>query len=482
MNSNLLVHKIWALCQTLRDDGVSYGDYLQQLTSLLFLKMVEEVSDMPARRPIIPASLGWDRLTSLTGAALQEQYEADLQRLGQMPGMLGAIFERTQNRIDDPAKLRHLIRVIDEERWIDLNEDVKGDLYEGLLQRNAEDVKSGAGQYFTPRPLIEAMVECLQPQPMKRIADPACGTGGFFLGAYNWLTRPEQQLTKRQAEFLRHHTFVGNEIVAETRRLALMNLLLHGVGDIDEAPNISRSDALAESPKSKVHYVFANPPFGRKSNLWAARSGEAARQDEKRNERNDFWEKTSNKQVNFIQHIVSMLEPDGKAAVVVPDNVLFEGGSGARVRRKLLEKAYVHTMLRLPSGIFYASGVQANVLFFDMSQKAVEDNAKDLWIYDLRTGSQFTRIRNPLRREHLDDFVRAYSPRNLDHRKESLRFRCFSYKEVIARPSASLDISWPHENEKVSNGLAHTVELQREIVEHLRSALTAFEQMTIDAG
>jgi type I restriction enzyme M protein len=252
--------------------------------------------------------------------------------------MLGAIFFKAQNKIQDPAKLSRLVQLIDAESWISLDADTKGDLYEGLLQKNAEDTKSGAGQYFTPRALIEAMVACVRPEPMKTIADPACGTGGFFLGAYNWLTRPGAKLDRRQKEFLRDKTFRGNEIVPGTRRLCLMNLFLHNIGELDGEPSVERSDALISEPKRKVDYVLANPPFGKKSSMTITNEEGEEDKEALTYERQDFWETTSNKQLNFLQHIVSLLKVDGKAAVVLPDNVLFEGGAGEKVRQQAAGK------------------------------------------------------------------------------------------------------------------------------------------------
>ena len=268
MNSASLIQKVWNFCHTLRDDGVGYGDYLEQLTYLLFLKLAHEYAQPPYNRNTrVPAGYDWPTLTSKTGEPLEAQYLAILHKLGQEPGMLGAIFFKAQNKIQDPAKLSRLVQLINAESWISLGADTKGDLYEGLLQKNAEDTKSGAGQYFTPRALIEAMVACVQPEPMKTIADPACGTGGFFLGAYNWLTRPGTTLDKRQKAFLRDQTFVGNEIVPGTRRMCLMNLFLHNIGELDGEPAVDRSDALVSESKGKVDYVLANPPFGKKSSM-----------------------------------------------------------------------------------------------------------------------------------------------------------------------------------------------------------------------
>jgi type I restriction enzyme M protein len=308
MNTSALVQKVWNFCHTLRDDGVGYGDYLEQLTYLLFLKLAHEYAQEPYHRDThIPRGHDWSSLTARVGEPLEAHYLATLHRLGLEPGMLGAIFFKAQNKIQDPAKLSRLVQLIDAESWISLDADTKGDLYEGLLQKNAEDTKSGAGQYFTPRALIEAMVACVRPEPMKTIADPACGTGGFFLGAYNWLTRSGAKLDKRQKEFLRDRTFHGNEIVPNTRRMCLMNLFLHNIGELDGEPSVERSDALITEPRRKVDYVLANPPFGKKSSMTITNEEGEEDKEALTYERQDFWETTSNKQLNFLQHIVSML-------------------------------------------------------------------------------------------------------------------------------------------------------------------------------
>ncbi len=331
MTSSALIQKVWNFCHTLRDDGVGYGDYLEQLTYLLFLKLAHEYSQEPYKRDThIPKGYDWPSLKSKNGAPLEAHYLAVLQKLGKEPGMLGAIFFKAQNKIQDPAKLSRLVQLIDAENWISVDADTKGDLYEGLLQKNAEDTKSGAGQYFTPRPLIDAMVACVRPQPMKTIADPACGTGGFFLGAYKWLTRKGSKLNKKQKEFLRHKTFFGNEIVAGTRRLCLMNLFLHNIGDLDGEPTVDRADALLADPRQTVDYVLANPPFGKKSSMTITNEEGEEDRDALTYERQDFWETTSNKQLNFLQHICTILKDHGQAAVVLPDNVLFEGAPARR--------------------------------------------------------------------------------------------------------------------------------------------------------
>ncbi|MFT3755559.1 MAG: class I SAM-dependent DNA methyltransferase [Pseudoxanthomonas sp.] len=479
MNTSSLVQKLWNFCHTLRDDGVGYGDYLEQLTYLLFLKMAHEYSGEPYNRDThVPKSCDWPSLCGKVGEPLEAHYLKVLHRLGEEPGMLGAIFFKAQNKIQDPAKLARLVQMIDAENWIGLGTDVKGDLYEGLLQKNAEDTKSGAGQYFTPRVLIEAMVECVQPQSGKTIADPACGTGGFFLGAYNWLTREGAKLDKKQKEFLRHQTFFGNEIVAATRRLCLMNLFLHNVGDMDGEPTVARADALIAAPTQTVDYVLANPPFGKKSSMTITNEDGEEDRDALTYERQDFWQSTSNKQLNFLQHIVSMLKTTGQAAVVLPDNVLFEGGAGEKIRRKLLETCDVHTLLRLPTGIFYAQGVKANVLFFDNKPKDGKVQTRGVWIYDLRTNKHFTLKTRQLRREDLQDFISAYNPANRHQRTESERFHYFDYEALVARDKASLDIFWLKDDslDDLDNLPAPEV-LAQEIIEHLESALASFREV-----
>ena len=476
MNASSLVQKVWNFCHTLRDDGVSYGDYLEQLTYLLFLKLAHEYAQEPYKRDTrIPKSYDWPSLTAKVGAPLEAHYLKVLQRLGQEPGMLGAIFFKAQNKIQDPAKLSRLVQMINAENWISLDADTKGDLYEGLLQKNAEDTKSGAGQYFTPRVLIKAMVACVCPEPMKTIADPACGTGGFFLGAYNWLTRPGARLDKRQKEFLRDQTFYGNEIVPNTRRLCLMNLFLHNIGELDGEPAVERSDALIAEPRFKVDYVLANPPFGKKSSITITNAEGEEDREALTYERQDFWETTSNKQLNFLQHIISLLKVDGQAAVVLPDNVLFEGGAGEKIRRKLLETCDVHTILRLPTGIFYAQGVKANVVFFDNAPKDGRIHTQGVWFYDLRTNQHFTLKTRPLKFDDLQDFITCYQPENRHQRQETERFKYFSYDELMARDKASLDVFWLKDNSlDTLDDLPPPEVLQQEIIEHLEAALDAF--------
>lgn len=308
--------------------------------------------------------------------------------------------------------------MVDSTQWTVMDADVKGDIYEGLLEKNAEDTKSGAGQYFTPRALIRTMVECVRPEPKKTIADPACGTGGFFLAAYDFITNPENyKLDKAQKTYLKHNTFYGNEIVANTRRMCLMNMFLHNIGGIDGESLVSPNDALvAQSPQS-FDYVLANPPFGKKSSMSFTNELGEQETDDLTYNRQDFWATTSNKQLNFVQHIRTMLKTTGKAAVVVPDNVLFEGGAGETIRKKLLENTDLHTILRLPTGIFYAHGVKANVLFFDNQPASPKAWTKEVWFYDYRTNVHHTLKKKPLRFDDLAEFIQCYNPQNRYKRK-----------------------------------------------------------------
>ena len=479
MNTSTLIQKVWNFCHTLRDDGVGYGDYLEQLTYLLFLKMAHEYTEEPYSRDTqIPKGFDWPSLKSKVGEPLEAHYLATLHKLGNEAGMLGAIFFKAQNKIQDPAKLSRLVQMIDAEKWVGMDADTKGDLYEGLLQKNAEDTKSGAGQYFTPRALIQAMVECVRPAPMKTIADPACGTGGFFLGAYEWLARSGKKLNIRQMEFLHRETFFGNEIVASTRRLCLMNLFLHNIGDLIGEPSVDRSDALISATEKRFDYVLANPPFGKKSSMTITNEDGEEDRDALTYERQDFWETTSNKQLNFLQHIVTILKTTGQAAVVLPDNVLFEGGAGERIRRKLMETCDVHTLLRLPTGIFYANGVKANVLFFDAKPKDGRVHTKGVWIYDLRTNKHFTLKTKTLKLDDLREFIGSYHPENRHEREASERFRYFTYDELVARDKASLDIFWLKDDSLDNlDDLPPPDVLQQEIIDHLEAALASFRDV-----
>lgn len=485
MTTSTIVSKVWSFCNTLRDDGVSYGDYLEQLTYLLFLKMADEYAKPPYSRKLpIPKEYGWESLTTLKGAELEVHYVTVLRELGNQKGILGQIFTKSQNKIQDPAKLYKLIDMINKEQWTVMGADVKGEIYEGLLEKNAEDTKSGAGQYFTPRALIKTMVACVRPEPLKTIADPACGTGGFFLAAYDYIAA--QPLDKEQKQFLKYKTFHGNEIVASTRRLALMNLFLHNIGDIDSDNFIAPTDALIADIGDRYDYVLANPPFGKKSSqTFTNEEGEQEKEDLTYN-RQDFWATTSNKQLNFLQHIRTMLKTTGQAAVVIPDNVLFEGGAGETVRKKLLETTDLHTILRLPTGIFYANGVKANVLFFDAKPAAKQPWTKEVWIYDYRTNVHHTLKKNSLKADDLSDFVVCYNPANRNKRKETYnpdtnpdgRWRKYTYNEITARDKTSLDITWIKDKSLADlDNLPDPDELAEDIVENLEAALGSFREI-----
>ena len=369
----------------------------------------------------MPEGLDWPSLIARDGDELEVHYRHVLAELGRRPGMLGIVFRKAQNRIQDPAKLRRLIvDLIDRESWMTLDADVKGDAYEGLLEKNAEDVKTGAGQYFTPRPLIRAIVEVMRPEPGITICDPAAGTGGFLLAAHEWISR-SPLLDPDEKRHLRFDALRGTEIVDNTARLCVMNMLLHGIGAEDANSPIAVDDSLKADPGDRFEMVLTNPPFGKKSSMTVVNAeGESEREDLVIL-RDDFWASTSNKQLNFVQHVKTLLQINGRAAVVVPDNVLFEGGAGETVRRKLLHECDVHTLLRLPTGVFYAQGVKANVLFFDRKPASETPWTKELWVFDLRTNKHFTLKQNPLRYEHLHEFIAAYNPENRQARAEGER-------------------------------------------------------------
>jgi type I restriction enzyme M protein len=480
VSSNGLVQRLWNYCNVLRDDGLSYGDYVEQLTYLLFLKMADEQTRLPFSRPaFIPEGLDWQSLLARDGDELEVHYRHVLTELGRKPGMLGVVFRKAQNRIQDPAKLRRLVvDLIDREQWMTLDADVKGDAYEGLLQKNAEDVKTGAGQYFTPRPLIRAIVEVMRPEPGMTICDPACGTGGFLLAAHEFVSQHYPYLDPDEKRHLRFDALRGVDIVDTVARLCVMNLLLHGIGAEDAESPILVDDSLKGDPGERFDMVLTNPPFGRKSSMTVVSAeGETEREDLVV-VRDDFWASTSNKQLNFVQHVKTLLKIGGRAAVVVPDNVLFEGGAGETVRRKLLHECDVHTLLRLPTGIFYAQGVKANVLFLDRKPASESAATQTLWVYDLRTNMHFTLKQNPLRYEYLEDFIRAYNPESRHERTESERFKPFSYEELLQRDKVSLDLIWLRdESLEDSENLPPPEVLAQEIAEDLEAALAEFAQI-----
>ena len=421
-----LTKKVWNLATTLAGAGVAFTDYITQLTYLLFLKMDAENEELFEETSSIPEGYRWRNLIELDGLDLTEQYEKTLKILSEQDNLIGTIFTKAQNEIDKPVYLKKVISMIDEEQWLVMDGDVKGAIYEGILEKNGQDKKSGAGQYFTPRPLTQAMVDCIKPKIGETVCDPACGTGGFLLAAYDCMKLQSQDKDKR--EFLNNKALHGVDNTPLVVTLASMNLYLHGIGT-DRSP-ITCEDSLEKEPETLVDVILANPPFGTRP----AGSVDINRPD--------FYVETKNNQLNFLQHMMLMLKTGGRAAVVLPDNVLFEGGAGETIRKKLLSDFNLHTILRLPTGIFYAQGVKANVLFFTKGQPT-----KDIWFYDYRTDVKHTLATNKLQRHHLDDFVACYNanPRAETYNEDTARdgrWRKYTVEDIMARDKTSLDITW----------------------------------------
>ena len=421
-----LTKKVWNLATTLSGQGIGYTDYVTQLTYLLFLKMDAENEDLFEEISSIPEGYRWRNLIELDGLDLIEQYEKTLKILSEQDNLIGTIFTKAQNKIDKPVYLKKVISMIDEEQWLVMDGDVKGAIYEGILEKNGQDKKSGAGQYFTPRPLIQAMVDCIKPKIGETVCDPACGTGGFLLAAYDCMKQQSQDKDKR--EFLNNKALHGVDNTPLVVTLASMNLYLHGIGT-DRCP-IACEDSLEKEPDTLVNVILANPPFGTRP----AGSVDINRPD--------FYVETKNNQLNFLQHMMLMLKTGGRAAVVLPYNVLFEGGAGETIRKKLLSDFNLHTILRLPTGIFYAQGVKANMLFFTKGQPT-----KDIWFYDYRTDVKHTLATNKLQRHHLDDFVACYTanPRVETYNEDTARdgrWRKYAVEDILARDKTSLDITW----------------------------------------
>ncbi|MCC8197368.1 MAG: type I restriction-modification system subunit M [Tannerellaceae bacterium] len=425
-----LTKKVWNLATILSSQGVGFTDYITQLTYLLFLKMDHENVKIFGETSAIPAGYQWKDLIELDGLDLLEQYEKTLKTLSLEDNLIGTIYTKAQNKIDKPVYLKKVITLINEENWLSMDGDVKGAIYESILEKNGQDKKSGAGQYFTPRTLIDIMVKVTSPQIGETVCDPACGTGGFLLAAYDYMKGQSQDRDKRA--FLRDKALHGNDNTPLVVTLASMNLYLHGIGT--ERSPIQCTDSLEKEPDTLVDVVLANPPFGTRP----AGSTDISAM------RTDLYVSTSNNQLNFLQHIMLTLRNGGWAAVVLPDNVLFEGGAGETIRKKLLSEFNLHTILRLPTGIFYANGVKANVLFFTKGSKTTET-----WYYDYRTAIKHTLATNPMRKQHLEDFVACYKPENIHTRIETYseenpsgRWHKYPVKELLLRDKTSLDITW----------------------------------------
>ncbi len=473
MTNNEIVAKLWNLCNVLRDAGITYQDYVTELTYILFLKMAKETG----AEKNIPEEYRWDNLSSKDGIELKKFYATLLQELGEKgSGKIQHIYSGASSKIDEPANLKKIITSIDDLDWYSAKEEGLGNLYEGLLEKNANEKKSGAGQYFTPRVLIDVMTELIAPQPGEKCNDPACGTYGFMIAADRYVkdhTDDLFDLPEDMQHFQKYEAFTGAELVHETHRLALMNSMLH-----DIEGEIYLCDTLSNQGKVLKNYdvVLTNPPFGTK------KGGERASRD-------DLTYMTSNKQLNFLQHIYRSLNTDGKAraAVVLPDNVLFADNDGEKIRKDLMEKCNLHTILRLPTGIFYAQGVKTNVLFFNRGTKD-EGNTKDVWIYDLRSNMPSFGKTNPLTRSHFDEFVECYCAGHMEDRKQTWseenpegRWRKYTYQEILDRDKTSLDITWIRSGDSVDERtLAELLDEIEEKASNINNAVEALKSLIGD--
>lgn len=472
--ASALVQKVWNYAHVMRDDGLSFLDYTEQITYLLFLKIAWEQSDALQKKSGGPQYCWGKIVGEPNNAKLATIYRNALAKLSNQDGLLGLIFTKPQSKISDSAKLRRLVELIDAQEWSSLDFDVKGEIYEGLLARNAEDVRGGAGQYFTPRPVIRAILQVMRPEPTMRIADPACGTGGFLLAAHEYLVQTNPDLDQKMRRFLNEEAIHGIDIVPSVARLCAMNFYLHGMGG-GKKLLVEIGDSLVKAP-AQVDMVLTNPPFGKKSSFTVI-SDDGKRDTEKLYyERKDFWATTSNKQLNFVQNVFAMLVEDGRAAVVVPDNVLFEAGAGEKIRRALLAQCNVHTLLRLPTGIWYSPGVKANVLFFDKKPISKTPWTKELWIYDLRTNKNFTLRQNPIADDDMKEFIECYgATKPISKRKVTHRFKRYSYAELMARDKANLDIFWLKDDSLTDTAsLPKPAVLAAEIMADLEEALAEF--------
>ena len=455
-----LTKKVWAMATALAGAGIGLTDYITQLTYLLFLKMDAESEEIFSEESAIPSGYQWKDLIDLDGFELVNQYEKTLKQLSAQDNLIGTIYTKAQNKIDKPVYLKKVITMINEEQWLVMDGDVKGAIYESILEKNGQDKKSGAGQYFTPRPLIKAIVDCIRPQIGETVCDPACGTGGFLLAAYDYMK--EQSFNIAKINFLNNEALHGVDNTPLVVTLASMNLYLHGIGT-DRSPVVCE-DSLEKEPSTMVDVILANPPFGTRP----AGSVDINRQD--------FYVETKNNQLNFLQHMMLMLKTGGRAAVVLPDNVLFEGGAGETIRKRLLTDFNLHTILRLPTGIFYAQGVKANVLFFTKGQPT-----KEVWFYDYRTDIKHTLATNKLERHHLDDFVSCYNNRVETFDAENNpqgRWRKYPIDDILARDKTSLDITWIKQGGETDNrSLSELMADIKEKSQTISSAVAELEKL-----
>ena len=460
-----LTKKVWTLETTLAGQGIGFTDYITQLTYLLFLKMDDENVNTFGEDSALPVGCRWTDLVGDKGEDLVETYEKILDTLSREDNLIGTIYTKAQNKIDKPVYLKKVIDMIAEEDWLVMDGDVKGAIYEGILEKNGQDKKSGAGQYFTPRSLIQAMVDVTRPQIGETVLDPACGTGGFLLAAYDYMKA--QSADREKQDFLKNKSLHGVDNTALVVTLASMNLYLHGVGT-DRSP-IECRDSLEKEPDVMANVILANPPFGTRP----AGSVEI--------DRPDFYVQTKNNQLNFLQHMMLSLKSGGRAAVVLPDNVLFEGGAGETIRKRLLSDFNLHTILRLPTGIFYAQGVKANVLFFTKGTPT-----KDVWFYDYRTDIKHTLATNPMQRHHLDDFVASFNTDNINARKETFdaesnpngRWRRYDVGDLLKRDKTSLDITWIRQGGDVEDiSLAELMSTIKEKSDNISKAVAQLEKL-----
>ncbi len=492
MDASQIGKRAWSYAGVLQDAGLSCFEYVEQLTLLLFLKMADQLTEEPYNRPpIVPPELGWKALLPLDGAALEEQYRSSLEKLGVKPGMLGVIFRGARCEIHNPALLKQLIvNLLDKVDWLSLPVDVKGTIYEELLARSAQESSRGAGQYFTPRPVIQTMCEVTELTPDDTVCDPAAGTGGFLCNAYQQvLDRFGAELDRDQKRALQEELVEGMELSPKVGRMCAMNVYLHGIGG-DEVVVHTGHDSLAAPWSREYSVVLANPPFGKKQSLlFVNEEGDTEKEDQVV-VREDFWTSTSNKQLNFVQHIYTLLKIDGRAAVVVPDNVLFEGGAGEKVRRNLLEKCRVHTLLRLPTGIWYSPGVKANVIFFEKKEGRAEAWTDTLWVYDLRTNQHFTLKQKPIQRSDFDEFVACFKPGRTHEREETWseanpegRWRRYPDDELLKRDKLSLDLFWIKDKSLTdTDSLPAPAVIAEEIADDLEAALEQFTKIAARLG
>lgn len=486
LDKDQIVNKIRSLCHVLRHDWVSVWDYLEQLTFLIFLKMAFEKTKAPFNKEdMVPSWYWWQDIISLDGDELEIQYRATLQHLAKQSWMLWMIFRKSQNKINEPASLKRVINEIDKIDWNILGVDVKWEIYEWLLWKVAEDTKSWAWQYFTPRPLIDAIVEVMQPNISTSVFDPAAGTWWFLLSAHEYILK-HNQLDRDQQKALKTTLITGNELVPWTARLAVMNMFLHGIWE-SESP-ISVGDSLISAWSKRYSMVLTNPPFGNKSSHKIIDTEWKVSTESNDILRDDFWTTTSNKQLNFVQHIHTILETDGTAAIILPDNVLFEWGSWEVIRKKLLAQTNLHTILRLPTWLFYAQGVKANVLFLQKKRWWEDHHTKEVWFYDLRTNMKFTLKKNPLQVKDLEEFIECYKPWKLSKREETWseenpegRWKKYSYDDIIKRDKTSLDIFWLKDQSLLdTENLDDPDVIASEIMEQLEFAIEQFRLVESD--